>query len=37
MVAESDAAGNISSRNQYEPFGKRLGGDKEGIGYTGRK
>lgn len=35
VVAESDASGNIISRSQYEPFGKRLGGDKEGIGYTG--
>lgn len=35
VVAESDAAGNISSRSHYEPFGKRMGGDKPGIGYTG--
>ncbi|WP_412486636.1 RHS repeat-associated core domain-containing protein [Shewanella chilikensis] len=28
-------AGNIISRSHYEPFGKRLGGDKAGIGYTG--
>ncbi|SUI78365.1 Cell wall-associated polypeptide CWBP200 [Shewanella baltica] len=35
VVAESDASGNIISRSHYEPFGKRLGGDKEGIGYTG--
>lgn len=35
VVSESDASGNITSRSQYEPFGKRMGGDKEGIGYTG--
>lgn len=37
VVAESDEQGNIisSSRSHYEPFGKRMGGDKEGIGYTG--
>ncbi|WP_445945297.1 RHS repeat domain-containing protein [Shewanella sp.] len=35
VVAESDEAGNILSRSHYEPFGKRLGGDKAGIGYTG--
>ncbi|MCE9791966.1 RHS repeat-associated core domain-containing protein [Shewanella indica] len=35
VVAESDSAGNIISRSHYEPFGKRLGGDKAGIGYTG--
>jgi RHS repeat-associated protein len=35
VVSESDAAGNIISRSYYEPFGKRIGGDKEGIGYTG--
>ncbi|WP_254067303.1 RHS repeat domain-containing protein [Shewanella xiamenensis] len=35
VVSESDASGNIISRSQYEPFGKRMGGDKEGIGYTG--
>lgn len=37
VVAESDALGNIisNSRSHYEPFGKRIGGDKEGIGYTG--
>ena len=35
VISESDAAGNIISRNHYEPFGKRLGGDKAGIGYTG--
>ncbi|BCV37440.1 MULTISPECIES: RHS repeat-associated core domain-containing protein [Shewanella] len=35
VVAESDSAGNITSRSHYEPFGKRLGGDKAGIGYTG--
>ncbi|WP_232279912.1 RHS repeat-associated core domain-containing protein [Shewanella denitrificans] len=35
VVAESDEAGNIISRSHYEPFGKRLGGDKAGIGYTG--
>ncbi|WP_445945295.1 RHS repeat domain-containing protein [Shewanella sp.] len=37
VVAESDEQGNIipNSRSHYEPFGKRIGGDKEGIGYTG--
>jgi RHS repeat-associated protein len=35
VVAESDEAGNITRRSHYEPFGKRLGGDKAGIGYTG--
>ncbi|MEI8603207.1 RHS repeat-associated core domain-containing protein [Shewanella sp. PP-Sp27a-2] len=35
VVSESDASGNIISRSHYEPFGKRIGGDKEGIGYTG--
>lgn len=35
VVSESDESGNIISRSQYEPFGKRMGGDKEGIGYTG--
>ncbi|SUI78372.1 RHS repeat-associated core domain-containing protein [Shewanella baltica] len=35
VIAESDSAGNIISRSHYEPFGKRMGGDKEGIGYTG--
>ncbi len=25
----------IQIRSHYEPFGKRLGGDKAGIGYTG--
>ena len=35
VVAESDAQGNILSRSHYEPFGKRIDGNKEGIGYTG--
>ncbi|WP_243883617.1 RHS repeat-associated core domain-containing protein [Shewanella algae] len=35
VVAESDANGVITSRSHYEPFGKRMGGDKPGIGYTG--
>ncbi|GIU30613.1 hypothetical protein TUM3792_41560 [Shewanella sp. MBTL60-007] len=35
MVAESNAKGSITSRSIYEPFGKRLGGEKAGIGYTG--
>lgn len=35
IISESDLAGNIISRSHYEPFGKRIGGDKEGIGYTG--
>lgn len=35
VVAESDSAGTITSRSHYEPFGKRMGGDKKGIGYTG--
>lgn len=35
VVAESDANGVITSRSYYEPFGKRMGGDKPGIGYTG--
>ncbi|MCL1127827.1 RHS repeat domain-containing protein, partial [Shewanella surugensis] len=34
-VMQSDEAGNVLSRSVYDPFGKRLGGDKEGIGYTG--
>lgn len=34
VVSESDATGNIINRSHYEPFGKRIGGDKEGIGYT---
>jgi RHS repeat-associated protein len=35
VISESDAVGNIISRSHYEPFGKRIGGDKEGLGYTG--
>ncbi|MDT3322024.1 RHS repeat-associated core domain-containing protein [Shewanella sp. SP1S2-4] len=35
VISESDEAGNIISRSHYEPFGKRIGGDKEGVGYTG--
>lgn len=34
-VMQSDEAGNVISRSVYDPFGKRLGGDKAGIGYTG--
>ncbi|ACJ30835.1 Conserved hypothetical protein [Shewanella piezotolerans WP3] len=34
-VMESDESGNVISRSVYEPFGKRLGGEKAGIGYTG--
>ncbi|WP_245603169.1 RHS repeat domain-containing protein [Shewanella fidelis] len=34
-VMETDEAGNVISRSVYEPFGKRLGGEKAGIGYTG--
>ncbi|WP_299005954.1 RHS repeat-associated core domain-containing protein [uncultured Shewanella sp.] len=34
-VMQSDEAGNALSRSVYDPFGKRLGGDKAGIGYTG--
>ena len=34
-VMQSDEAGNVLSRSVYDPFGKRLGGDKAGIGYTG--
>ncbi|MBO1273593.1 hypothetical protein J3L11_18330 [Shewanella sp. 4t3-1-2LB] len=35
VIAETDASGNVLSRSHYEPFGKRLGGDKAGIGFTG--
>lgn len=35
VVAESGTDGTITSRSNYEPFGKRIGGDKPGIGYTG--
>lgn len=35
VISESDETGNIISRSHYEPFGKRIGGDKEGMGYTG--
>ncbi|MEH8018964.1 HNH endonuclease [Rheinheimera muenzenbergensis] len=35
VIAESNAQGDITSRSQYEPFGKRLGGEAAGIGYTG--
>ena len=35
VIAESNNLGTIISRSQYEPFGKRIGGDKAGIGYTG--
>ena len=34
-VMETDVAGQVVSRSVYEPFGKRLGGEKAGIGYTG--
>ncbi|GIU52351.1 hypothetical protein TUM4438_44870 [Shewanella sairae] len=34
-VVETDEAGHVISRSTYEPFGKRLGGEKAGIGYTG--
>ena len=34
-VLETDEAGQVASRSVYEPFGKRLGGEKAGIGYTG--
>ncbi|WP_295033562.1 RHS repeat-associated core domain-containing protein [Shewanella sp.] len=34
-VMETDEAGNVVSRSVYEPFGKRLGGEKAGIGFTG--
>ncbi|QQX82580.1 hypothetical protein JK628_15220 [Shewanella sp. KX20019] len=34
-VMETDAEGKVVSRSVYEPFGKRLGGEKAGIGYTG--
>lgn len=34
-VMETDALTNVISRSVYEPFGKRLGGEKPGIGYTG--
>ncbi|MCL1127391.1 RHS repeat-associated core domain-containing protein [Shewanella surugensis] len=34
-LAQSDAKGKVTTRNYYEPFGKRLSGDKAGIGYTG--
>ncbi|MGW7677945.1 RHS repeat-associated core domain-containing protein [Shewanella sp. S23-S33] len=37
VISESDESGNITSRSQYEPFGKRMGGDKDGIGYTGHQ
>ncbi|MCL1037030.1 hypothetical protein L2750_07675 [Shewanella submarina] len=35
VIAESDSSGTMTSRSHYEPFGKRMGGDKAGIGYTG--
>ncbi|MCG7537559.1 RHS repeat-associated core domain-containing protein [Pseudoalteromonas sp. OOF1S-7] len=34
-VMESDAAGRVVNRSTYEPFGKRMQGNKSGIGYTG--
>ncbi|WP_295033348.1 RHS repeat-associated core domain-containing protein [Shewanella sp.] len=34
-VMETDESGNVISRSVYEPFGKRLGGEKAGIGFTG--
>ncbi|WP_444996926.1 RHS repeat-associated core domain-containing protein [Aliikangiella sp. IMCC44359] len=32
---ETDTAASVVSRSHYEPFGKRLEGKKEGIGFTG--
>ena len=34
-VMETDESGYVISRSVYEPFGKRLGGEKAGIGFTG--
>ncbi len=34
-VLETDSSGNTLTKSFYEPFGKRLGGEKAGIGYTG--
>ncbi|MEC4728928.1 RHS repeat-associated core domain-containing protein [Shewanella sp. D64] len=34
-VLETDRSGNTLTKSVYEPFGKRLGGEKAGIGYTG--
>ena len=34
-VLETDSSGNTLTKSVYEPFGKRLGGEKAGIGYTG--
>ncbi|WP_295033656.1 RHS repeat-associated core domain-containing protein [Shewanella sp.] len=34
-VMETDESGYVISRSVYEPFGKRLGGEKAGLGYTG--
>ncbi|NRB25799.1 MAG: hypothetical protein HRU42_19580 [Shewanella sp.] len=34
-VMETDESGNVISRSVYEPFGKRLGGEKVGLGFTG--
>ena len=34
-VMETDESGNVISRSVYEPFGKRLGGEKAGLGFTG--
>jgi len=34
-TAETDEEGNVISLSHYEPFGKRLEGNKEGLGYTG--
>ncbi|NRB25622.1 MAG: hypothetical protein HRU42_18625 [Shewanella sp.] len=34
-VMETDESGYVISRSVYEPFGKRLGGEKVGLGFTG--
>ena len=34
-VMETDESGYVISRSVYEPFGKRLGGEKAGLGFTG--
>lgn len=35
VVAITDAAGNVTERNEYEPYGNDLTGVKDGPGYTG--
>ncbi|WP_368881660.1 RHS repeat-associated core domain-containing protein [Shewanella algae] len=35
VISRTDATGNVIERNVYEPFGKRIGGEKPDIGYTG--